>query len=145
MLVDNIKYLKEKYHQIREDLKAIEESENRQFHIEETKKGDKTLSYTVDGKKQYFHSKYDPFREAEAIAEQYTDLGGKAIVFYGTGLGYHIEKIISKNPSSYVYIFEPKPELLEVFLSEQNLTKPLYKNLRGLSLVREDTDGILYE
>ena len=145
MLIDNIKYLKEKYPQIREKLKAIEESENRQFQIEETRKGDKTLSYTVDGKKQYFHSKYDPIREAEVIAEEYTDLGGKAIVFYGTGLGYHIEKIISNNPGSYFYIFEPNPELLEVFLSEQNLTKSLYKNLRALSLGGNDIDGILYE
>ena len=134
MLVENINYLRKNYPAVREQLKTVEESEEKLFQIEEAKKGDKTLSYMKDGKTQYFHSKYDPIREAQAIAEEYTDLGGKAIVFYGTGLGYHIEKIISNNPNSYFYIFEPIPELMEVFLSEQNLSKAIYKNLRGLSI-----------
>ena len=132
MLVENINYLRKNYPAIREQLKAIEESEEKRFQIEETKKGDKTLSYVKDGKKQYFHSKYDPTREAEVIAEEYTDLEGKTIVFYGTGLGYHIDIIVRNNPNSDVYIFEPIPELLEAFLSVQNLAKTEYKNVKNI-------------
>lgn len=134
ILVENINYLRKHYPAIREELKALEEAENKTFQIEETRKGDKTLSYTKEDKKTYFHSKYDPLKEAQILAEEYQNLEGKTIVFYGTGLGYHIDLIVKANPASHLYIFEPIPELLEAFLSAQDLSRTDYKNLKNLVL-----------
>lgn len=134
ILVENINYLRKHYPAIREEMKALEEAENKTFQMEETRKGDKTLSYMKDGKKTYFHSKYDPLKEAQILAEEYQSLEGKTIIFYGTGLGYHIDLIVKANPTSDFYIFEPIPELLEAFLSVQDLSKTDYKNLKRLSL-----------
>ena len=55
MLVENINYLRKNYPAVREQLKTVEEREEKLFQIEEAKKGDKTLSYMKDGKTQYFH------------------------------------------------------------------------------------------
>ena len=141
MLIDNINYLRKNYPDIRAKLKELEGNADRTFEVEATRKGTHTLSYIKEEKKQYFHSKYDPIKEAEIIAEPYKNLDGKAIVFYGTGLGYHIDLIVKANPDSSIYIFEPIPELLEVFLSEQNLSKPLYSNLRMINMGLENLEA----
>lgn len=134
ILVENINYLRKHYPAIREEMKTLEEAENKTFQMEETRKGAKTLSYTKEDKKAYFHSKYDPLKEAQILAEEYQNLEGKTIIFYGTGLGYHIDLIVKANPASHVYIFEPIPELLEAFLSVQNLSRTDYKNLKNITL-----------
>lgn len=134
ILIDNINYLREKFPLVREKLKLVEENEDKQFIIEETRKGDKTLLYNKDNKKIYFHSKYDPIREAQTIIEEYKDIKDTNVIFYGTGLGYHIDLFVKENPSNNFYIFEPIPELMEKFLSVRILSKPDYKNLRDISL-----------
>ena len=137
ILTDNINYLRKKYPDIREQLKTLEEKDHRDFQIEDTKKGDKTLACIKDGKKQYLHSKYDPIREVEALSKDYKDIKGSNIIFYGTGLGYHIETIIKDNPNNDFYIVEPQAEILEAFLSIRNLSKTEYKNVKGISLGME--------
>lgn len=134
ILIDNINYLRDKFPLVREKLKLVEENQNKQFQIEETRKGDKTLSYNKDEKKVYFHSKYDPIREAQAIIEQYKDIKDNNIIFYGTGLGYHIDLFIKENPNNNFYIFEPIEELMEIFLAIRNLSKSEYKDLSGITI-----------
>lgn len=139
LLIDNINYLREKFPLIREKLKNVEENKNKEFFIEETRRGDKTLYYTKDNKKLYFHSKYNPVREAEAIIDEYKNIDKDInIIFYGTGLGYHIDLFIKRHPDNNFYIFEPIPELMEKFLSIRNLSKSEYKNLRGISIGLEN-------
>ena len=140
ILTDNINYLRKKYPHIREKLKTLEETDHRDFQIEDTKRGNKTLVYIKDGKKQYLHSKYDPIREAEALVEEYKGTKDSHIVFYGTGLGYHIEAFIKENPNNDFYIIEPQAEILEAFLSIRNLSKGEYRNIKGISL---GIEGIL--
>lgn len=141
ILIDNINYLRQNFPLIREKLKKVEEDENKKFIIEETKRGHKTLIHVKDDKKIYFHSKYDPIREAATILEEYEDIGDKNIIFYGTGLGYHIDQFIKENPNNNIYIFEPIGELLEKFLSVRNLDKSEYKNLKGISLGLDDVEN----
>lgn len=140
ILTDNINYLRKKYPDIREKLKTLEETDHRDFQIEDTKRGQKTLVYMKDGKKQYLHSKYDPIREAGALIEEYTGTKDSNVVFYGTGLGYHIEAFIKENPNNNFYILEPQAEILEAFLSIRNLSKGEYRNIKGISL---GIEGIL--
>ncbi|MSU00122.1 6-hydroxymethylpterin diphosphokinase MptE-like protein [Tissierella pigra] len=141
ILIDNINYLREKFPLVRERLKLVEENQSKQFQIEETRKGDKTLSYNKDDKKVYFHSKYDPIREAKTIIEEYKDIKDTNIIFYGTGLGYHIDLFVKENPNNNFYIFEPIEELMEKFLSIRNLSKSEYKDLRGISIGRDSIES----
>lgn len=135
ILIDNINYLRENFPSVREKLKIVEESENKKFFVEDTRKGDKTLYYIKDNKKIYFHSKYNPIREAEAIIGEHKEIHKDTnIIFYGTGLGYHIDLFIKKYPDNNFYIFEPIPELMQKFLSIRNLSRVEYKNLRGINV-----------
>ncbi len=48
-------------------------------------------------KKVYLHSKYNPIREGETIVNQYSNIeDNTTIIFYGVGLGYHIDLFLKK-------------------------------------------------
>lgn len=144
ILIDNINYLRERYPDIREILRPLGDKESELIDIEDTRKGDKTLVLKKDDKQIYFHSKYDPIREAETIIEQYKDLDDDTnVIFYGTGLGYHIDLFAEIKPKNKFYIFEPIPELMQAFLSIRNLKRSTYNNLMGVSVGLEDMDDAI--
>lgn len=138
MLVDNINFLRDKFPHIREKLMTVEENQTGKFLIEQGRKGKNTLLYRNNGKEIYFHSKYDPIREAETIIKEYQGTENKNVIFYGTGLGYHINLFVKQNPNNSFYIFEPVEELILYFLSIQNLNKPEYKNLKNITVGIDD-------
>lgn len=141
ILIDNINYLRDKYPTIWDILKPLEDHGNGLFVVEDTRKGDKTLVLKKDDKQIYFHSKYDPIREAETIIEQYKGLDDNAnVIFYGTGLGYHIDLFTQIKPKNKFYIFEPIPELMQTFLSIRNLKRSTYNSLMGISVGLECMD-----
>ena len=121
-LVDNINILKITYPYTWDRLKSLEEAMDKELlQVEKTRKGDKTLSIKKDEKKTYIHSKYNPIREAEAIIEQYEDIkDDTTVIFYGTGLGYHIDLLLKKHPKINYYIYEPVPEMLYIISNQIN-------------------------
>lgn len=135
ILIDNLNILKSSYPDIWDQIKQFEDEENRTLtQIEETRNGDKTLSITKDDKKVYLHSKYNPIREAETIVESFDDIDEDTnIIFYGTGLGYHIQLILETYKDIKYYIYEPMPELLYGFLSNANLRALRVNRLMGVS------------
>lgn len=142
ILIGNRQILKELDLNIYDNLKKYENEENIELsQVEDTRKGNKTLSISKDGKKVYFHSKYDPTREITAIMDSYTNMNEEtSIVFYGTGLGYHIKSILEKHPNIKYYIYEPISELLYRFLSHVNLFQT---NLMGVSTgIENNIDGL---
>lgn len=136
MLNENEKILKNIYPHIWNRLKALENNKDESLiHIDETKRGNKTIYTIKDGKKMYFHSKYNPLREAEAIVEDYKDIeDNTTVIFYGTGMGYHIELFLKKHPNVSYYIYEPIPELLYTYLSYNSLRKLPSLNMKDLIL-----------
>lgn len=136
ILIDNINILKESYPGAWEKLKQYEDEENRLIsEIEETRRGDKTLSINKGDSKSYLHSKYDPLREAETIVDSYKDLEEDTnIIFYGAGLGYHIKLILEKYPNIKYYIYEPIPELMYGLLTNVNLRNLQRNRLMGLNV-----------
>lgn len=135
ILIDNINYLRDKYPNIWDILKLLEDHGNGLFDVEDTRKGEKTLVLNKDDKKIYFHSKYDPIKEAETILEEYKDIDEDTnVIFYGTGLGYHIDLFTKIKPKNKFYIFESIPELMQSFLSIRNLKRGTYNNLIGISV-----------
>ena len=135
ILIDNLNILKLSYPDIWNKLKQFEGKENRILtEIEETRNEDKTLCITKDDKKIYLHSKYSPTREAKTIVESIDDVGENTnIIFYGTGLGYHIQMILEKYKDIKYYIYEPIPEILHAFLSNINLKTLNVNRLAGIS------------
>lgn len=135
ILIDNLNILKSSYSDIWNKLKQFEDKENRKLtEIEETRNGDKTLVINKDDKNVYLHSRYNPVREAETIVESIDDIDENTnIIFYGTGLGFHIQLILEKYKNIKYYIYEPIPEILYAFLSNVNLKKLNLNRLAGIS------------
>lgn len=143
MLADNIVLLKKRYPDLyRLVVDREEKSEPIHFFIEKAKDGNDTLKYQTKEQTMYLHSKYDPVREAESIVdklvEQEAILEDTQIVFYGLGLGYHIEAFIKRFPETAFIIIEPSVELLSIFL-ERKLLKNLA--LKNLKLIQCGNDG----
>lgn len=135
ILIDNLNILKSSYPNIWNEIKQFEDEENKILtEIEETRNGNKTLSIAKDDKKIYLHSKYNPLKEAETIVDSFDDIDENTnVIFYGTGLGYHIRLILEKYKEIKYYIYEPIPELLYAFLSNVNLKDLKMNRLMGIS------------
>ncbi|WP_077369569.1 motility associated factor glycosyltransferase family protein [Anaerosalibacter sp. Marseille-P3206] len=134
LLVDNINILKTRYTKTWDRIKNYEDKLDENYiKVEETKKGFKTLSVDKDGKIIYMHSKYNPIREAETIVDEYDGVeDGANVIFYGIGLGYHIDSFLEKYPNVNYYIYEPIPEILHAYLSNKSLKDLPSKNLMDI-------------
>lgn len=142
ILIDNINILKSAYPSIWNRLKPLEDTmDNSLFQIEETRRGDKTICIEKDNRKLYLHSRYNPIREAEAIIEEYEGIEpGITVIFYGTGLGYHIDLFLQKHPDINYYIYEPIPELLYIYLSNNSLRRLPSLKLKDIILADNELD-----
>ncbi|WP_026894443.1 hypothetical protein [Clostridiisalibacter paucivorans] len=131
ILTENISIIKSKNFKILENIKHIENKDYlNNIKIEKTRNGLKTLYVNKDDKKIYIHSKYNPMREAESIINEYKDVEKiTAVVFYGIGLGYHINVFLEKYPNVNYYIYEPIQEMLYTYLSNKFLKELPSNNL----------------
>lgn len=143
ILIDNINVLKSAYPELWNRLKSLERTiKISPIHIEETRRGNKTIWIENDGKKLYLHSKYNPIREAEAIIEEYEGIeSDTTVIFYGTGLGYHIDLFLQKHPDVNYYIYEPIPELLYIYLSHKSLRKLPSLKMKDLILADNEIEA----
>jgi len=110
------------------------------------KSGAVTLSVEKNGRNLYLHSRYDPVREAGQIADQYPDMEKyRHLIFYGTGLGYHILEFARRYPDKQIYIHEPDADVFCHFLSSGNLARLPARSLQSLSFgfESEDVNGLL--
>lgn len=142
ILIDNINILKSAYPSIWNRLKPLEDTmDNSLFQIEETRRGDKTMCIEKDNRKLYLYSRYNPIREAEAIIEEYEGIEpGTTVIFYGTGLGYHIDLFLQKHPDRNYYIYEPIPEMLYTYLSHNSLKRLPSLKLKDIILADNELD-----
>ncbi|NBC30804.1 MAG: DUF115 domain-containing protein [Spirochaetes bacterium] len=70
----------------------------------------------------YLHSRHDPVREAERIAERSRRNQADGYVIYGFGLGYLADAIIRQRGEEPVIIVERDPRLLRAALEARRLT-----------------------
>lgn len=71
----------------------------------------------------YLHNQDDPIEEAERIIDQHPDVEEHAdVLFYGAGLGYHIQALAERYPGLSFAIYEPVPEVFFQFLSCADLS-----------------------
>jgi hypothetical protein len=137
MLADNIVWLKKNRPELYNQVKRWEEKGERpSFVREKTKDGNDTLKYQNDGQTIYLHSKYDPLREANVIIDQLAEREEISddiqVLFYGIGLGYHLEAFIKRFPDTAFLIVEPSIEVLSMFLEQRSLKDFVSKNMKLL-------------
>lgn len=134
MLIDNISYLKQRFPQLYKDLQKAEPHLRSQVvQVEPAKNGDMTLFVEQQGTVSYLHSKYNPSNEAQQFAAQFEDLNGaKHIFFYGLGLGYQAEHLLSMHPDVSFTIYEPNPAVFYRFLCTKNLRDLPVRRLANL-------------
>ncbi len=125
--IDNINLLKSRFSSLYTDLHEYEQSDSLvDFESVIAKSGDPTIKVRNEENEIYLHSTFNPITEAEIILEQYTDNSAyEHIVFYGTGLGYHIRAFMDKYPKKKYYIYEPSLPLLYEFLSLNDLNRQI--------------------
>ncbi|MCL2008773.1 MAG: DUF115 domain-containing protein [Treponema sp.] len=104
----NMAVLKKHYPPLAEELNRVSINED-DFKTERAVSGEPTLVY----KGIYLHSKRDPVREAERLAE--ADLQGQdaPAVVLGFGLGFSAEAIGSKFPGRPIIILEKRKDVLK--------------------------------
>lgn len=134
MLADNIIFLKKQFPNFYETIKAWEDKTlEPAFFIETTRDGNQTIKGNYDDQQIFIHSKYNPIREAELVIDkleekvQITD--DTHVIFYGLGLGYHIEVFNRRYPNSQFSIVEPSVEVMSQYLDNKKLKHLLLKNL----------------
>lgn len=135
MLADNILLLKEKYPELYQKVCDREnQSQKTEFSIEQAKDGHEILKYKSFEKTIYMNSKYNPVHESELIIDQMIEnediTKDTHIIFYGIGLGYHIEYFKKQFPNVTFSIMEPSVEIFSLYLDK----KP-FKNLLSKRLV----------
>lgn len=137
MLEDNIAFLKKNYPKLYEEIeKADTKDFNNNFIVEHTRNNQETIKVKKDEGYFYLHSKYDPLREAETIIKKLEEKENidenSHIIFYGLGLGYHIDLLTRKYPNTSFSLYEPSIGVFQHFLEKINLKKLPSDNLKIL-------------
>lgn len=122
--VDNIVFMKENFPLVWD---AYREAEGKQdsFLVEimpSRQEGCPTLCFHGEERDTFLHSRYNPLREAQTIVNSYEEVEEyEHVIFYGTGLGYHLIEFLERYPHLSFSIYEPVPEVFAVFLAHNEL------------------------
>ena len=149
MLTDNIIFLKNNYPKLYEELEN-ESTRNQQSNItvENTKNNQKTIIVNKEEKIFYLHSKYDPLREAESIINKLEEKEkideNSHVIFYGLGLGYHVDVFTKRHPNTSFSLYEPSTEVFQYFLNNINLKKLAGVNLEIMQCEFEPEYGSIF-
>lgn len=137
MLADNIVYLRKENPILYEALiKKAEDKSEPTVILEDTKNNKKTLIIKKNEKLLYLHSKYDPIREAELIIDMLEEkeeiFEDTHVIFYGLGLGYHVDAFLKRYPKNEFSIYEPSMEVLMHYLDQTPLKSLPLKRLKNI-------------
>lgn len=132
--VDNIVFMKERFPLVWEAYREVEVEQQEYFIEKRTTKRDNCPTLCVDrgGHSYYMHSRYDPIKEAQTIINNVDIEGYEHVIFYGTGLGYHIAAFVEKHPELTFSIYEPIPQIFEAYLSYCDLRKLPQRQLQEI-------------
>ncbi|WP_411502692.1 motility associated factor glycosyltransferase family protein [Brevibacillus centrosporus] len=134
ILIDNISFLKKKYPEVWQTVNEHQENlDLENIRVEMAKNGLPTLMVQTGSISNFLHSKYDPVSEAEKVIAQFQNIDSeKHVVFYGVGLGYHIEAFIQQHPSTSFSIYEPNVTIFTQYASHRQINKIANNNLKNI-------------
>lgn len=131
--IDNRRWLGQHFREVAELVREWDDKEpTGDVIVEPSHKGDVTMQLNVNGTMKYVHSKYDPKREVDRLLKSFDETLSAPALFFGVGLGYHIEAFIQRYPYRKFIIFEPNLEVFVAFLKRVNLTKWKKQNIIGI-------------
>lgn len=134
--VDNILFMKERFPLVWDAYREAELKQN-DYILEETPTRldhCPTLCVHRGNRSYYLHSRYDPLREAQTIIDNIDVDSYDHVVFYGIGLGYHIQTFLDRYPHLSFSIYEPIPEVFEFYLSHFDLRDLPQRRLREIAV-----------
>jgi len=144
MHIDNTLFLREKFPGIRQYFLDHEKDlDLERLVISQSKSKVLTANYKLnENQEMMIHSSYDPIREAERLIKSHAEdlKAGTHVLFYGAGLGYHIEKFHELYPNLTYSIYEPLPEVLFKVSSEIKLERFICEKMKGFYLDRHDQE-----
>lgn len=89
----------------------------------------------IPGEKRFIHQKKDPLKEAKDIFEQYPDIDQYSeVLFYGLGLGYHVDEFRHLYPHKNFTVYEPIPEIFRQYLQHTDLKRLPARQLKNIFL-----------
>lgn len=122
MRIENINFLKKQYINEYKKIEKINPSNIDDIDYFNAKNGEMTASANINEKKFSLASEYDPSFESEIILNQYDDVDDyEYVLFYGTGLGHHINVFLKKYPDKKVFIYEPDPVMFALYVETHDL------------------------
>ncbi|WKY48558.1 DUF115 domain-containing protein [Eubacteriaceae bacterium ES3] len=138
MLAENIKFLKKNNLKLFSVLKSVEEHGNvfEKVEVEEAKSKFPTIKYIEGEQVRYIHSKYNPQQEAKTIINRFEENNeindNTYVIFFGLGLGYHVDEFVKRYPNTSFSIYEPSIEIMSEFFNNREEIKK-WTNLEILS------------
>ena len=143
MLVDNAILIRERFPSLWEEIqknKASYETSD-SYQVEAAKNGKPTIKALLEGKTVYIHSKYNPQDEAQHFIEKFHEVElYDHVLFYGMGLGYHIELFRERYPTKSFTIYEPVPEVFLQYLANRKLAELSPKQLKSIYVEWNETN-----
>lgn len=141
--IDNRKWLNTHFRPVAEMVREWADREpTGDVIVEPAKTGVLTLKVNDQGKMKYVHSKYDPLKEVDRILKQVSeDLN--SVLFFGVGLGYHIEDFIKNNPSTRIILYEPDEEVFISFLKRVQLKQWKKDSVLAIG-IGEDINSVVH-
>lgn len=143
ILVDNILFMKERFPMVWDAYREIELKQD-EYIIEEMPtrlENYPTLCVHRGDRSYYLHSRYDPLREAQTITDNIDANSYDHVIFYGIGLGYHIQAFLNKYPHLSFSIYEPIPKVFETYLSYFDLRNLPQRRLREIVVETSPQDA----
>ncbi|MCD9022311.1 motility associated factor glycosyltransferase family protein [Cohnella silvisoli] len=142
MLAQNYRLLERKFPILVKAMQEVEEQcVAKPVHVVPSKSGVPTLYLEGIERPIYIHSQYDPIREAEGLVSQHEDVEDyDYILFYGVGLGYHVEAFMSKYPNKTVILYETNIPFFYHLLNSRTLEQLDLKNIQNIYLEADPND-----
>jgi hypothetical protein len=106
--------------------KIIKDKKNNiKIYVEKTRTDNYTIRVENNDKDIYFHSKYDPVREAKSKIKNFKPKDKKQVFALGFGLGYHLNELADRNKYDRIIIIEPFMSIFYTALNFVDLRKVL--------------------
>jgi len=143
ILVDNIVFMKDHFPLEWEAYREAEADQDEHLLEAISTRVDNcpTLCVHRESRSYYLHSRYDPLREAQTVIDNIDASGYDHVVFYGIGLGYHIQAFLEKHPHISFSIYEPVPEVFKAYLSHFDLRDLPQRRLHEIAVETSPQDA----
>ena len=142
--VDNIVFMKENFPLVWDAYRETESQQNLALVeiIPSRVEAFPTLCLYGEDRDTFLHSRYNPLREAQTIVKGLKNVEEyEHVIFYGTGLGYHIRELLERCPHLSFSIYEPVPEVFAAFLAHNELKSLPVRHLHEIVVeTRKDAE-----